>query len=35
MKYHKLYSDENGESHWADVEVVLEERVFAPPAQGI
>lgn len=35
MKYYKLYSDEHGESHWRDVEVGLEERTFAPPAQRI
>ena len=35
MRYHHLYSDESGESRWKEVEVVLEERVFAPPAQGI
>lgn len=35
MKFHKLYCDEAGESHWADVDVALEERSFAPPAQNI
>lgn len=35
MKFHKLYSDENGESHWEDVDVTLEARSFAPPAQDI
>lgn len=35
MRYHHLYADEAGESHWKDVEVRLEERVFAPPAKGI
>jgi len=35
MKYHHLYCDEAGESHWRDVEVPLEERSFAPPAKGI
>lgn len=35
MKYHHLYADSGGESHWREVEVALEERVFAPPAKGI
>ena len=35
MKFHKLYCDDDGESHWQDVEVALEERGFAPPAQAI
>lgn len=35
MKFQRLYSDAEGESHWQDVEVALEERVFAPPAQKI
>lgn len=35
MKYHHLFSDETGESHWRDVEVNLQERSFAPPAQRI
>ncbi|MEO0370629.1 MAG: cupin [Pseudomonadota bacterium] len=35
MKFHKLYSDADGESRWADVEVSLQEKVFAPPAQAI
>ena len=35
MKFRKLYSDENGESRWTDVDVVLEERSFAPPAKDI
>ena len=35
MHYHHLYADETGESHWKEVEVPLEERVFAPPAAGI
>ncbi|NRB01306.1 MAG: cupin domain-containing protein [Rhodobacteraceae bacterium] len=35
MIYHRLYADEQGESHWEDVEVTLEERSFAPPAKAI
>jgi quercetin dioxygenase-like cupin family protein len=35
MKLHKLYADEAGESHWEDVAVELEEKVFAPPARDI
>ena len=35
MKYHHLFTDDTGESHWRDVEVELEEQVFAPPAQDI
>lgn len=35
MKYQKLFSDEDGESHWTDVDVILEERRFAPPAKAI
>ena len=35
VRYHHLYADETGESRWKDVDVPLEERVFAPPAQGI
>ncbi|MDA3858247.1 MAG: cupin [Roseovarius sp.] len=35
MKFHKLYSDADGESHWEDIDVTLEERSFAPPAQDI
>ena len=35
MKFHKLYADAEGESHWQDVEVTLTERVFAPPAKAI
>ena len=35
MKFQRLYSDDNGESHWEDVEVTLDERSFAPPAQDI
>jgi quercetin dioxygenase-like cupin family protein len=35
LRYHHLYADDAGESHWRDVEIALEERVFAPPAKGI
>lgn len=35
MRFHKLFADEAGESHWEDVEVTLRERNFAPPAQAI
>ncbi|RBW57064.1 cupin [Ruegeria sp. A3M17] len=35
MKYYKLYADAAGESHWDDIEMSLEERSFAPPAQAI
>lgn len=35
MKFQKLYSDTEGESHWEDIDVGLEERSFAPPAEDI
>jgi len=35
MKYQKLFSDAAGESHWQEVDVVLQERKFAPPAEDI
>jgi hypothetical protein len=35
MKFFRLYVDDDGESHWQDVEVTLEERTFAPPAKSI
>lgn len=35
MRYHHLFSDETGESHWRDVDVALHERSFAPPARNI
>ena len=35
MKFYKLTSDADGESHWEDVEVALEEKTFAPPAKAI
>ncbi|MEM0948131.1 MAG: cupin [Pseudomonadota bacterium] len=35
MRFHLLYSGPDGESHWRDEDVVLEEREFAPPAKAI
>jgi quercetin dioxygenase-like cupin family protein len=35
MKFQKLFSGGDGESHWNDVEVTVETRTFAPPAQDI
>lgn len=35
MRFFDLYADEEGESHFRDVEVDLAERSFAPPAQAI
>jgi hypothetical protein len=35
MRYHHLYAAEDGDSHWRTVEVPLEEKTFAPPAQAI
>ena len=35
MKFHKLFCDPDGESHWVDVDVTLTERRFAPPAEKI
>lgn len=35
MLYHRLYATPDGESHWEDVPVTLEERSFAPPAKAI
>lgn len=35
MRYHHLYADDAGDSHWRAVEVALKERTFAPPAGGI
>ena len=32
MKYFHLYCDADGESHWRDVDVALEEKEFAPPS---
>jgi len=35
MKFYRLFSDSDGESHWEDIGVSLEVREFAPPAQKI
>ncbi len=35
MFFHHLYADDTGESRWRDVEVVVKERTFAPPARAI
>jgi quercetin dioxygenase-like cupin family protein len=35
MHFVDLFSDADGESHWADVDVTLTERSFAPPAKAI
>ncbi|SHH95312.1 cupin domain-containing protein [Marivita hallyeonensis] len=35
MQYHHLFADTDGESHWDDVDIALQERVFAPPAKDI
>ncbi len=35
MKYVRLFSDSEGESHWEEVPVALQPRTFAPPAQDI
>lgn len=35
MKFHHLFADASGESHWVDVDVPLAEKTFAPPAAGI
>lgn len=32
MKYTRLYADSEGESHFEDVDVAMEETIFAPPA---
>jgi len=32
MKYTRVYADAGGESHFEDVEVAMEETIFAPPA---
>ncbi|MHC4664654.1 MAG: cupin domain-containing protein [Planctomycetota bacterium] len=32
MKYTRLYTDAEGESHFEDKEVEMEEMIFAPPA---
>ncbi|WP_422038874.1 hypothetical protein [Roseibium sp.] len=35
LKFQKLYCDPQGESHWEDIEVELQEQTFAPPAKAI
>lgn len=35
MKYVRLYADEEGESHWEDLEVGLVATAYAPPAPPI
>ena len=35
MKFHRLFSDADGESHWEVVDVTLQETTFAPPAEAI
>ena len=35
MKYTKIFADEEGETHFKDVEIELESVVFAPPAPPI
>ena len=35
MWVHHLYADASGESRWRKAELLLQERTFAPPAQGI
>jgi hypothetical protein len=35
MWFHHLYADGASESHWRKVELMLQERIFALPAQGI
>ena len=35
MKYTKIYADEEGETHFKDVEIELESIEFAPPAPPI
>lgn len=35
MLFYRLYADDDGESHWEDVDVSLIERSFAPPAKSI
>jgi len=32
VKYTRLYADADGESHFEDVEVGMEDAIFAPPA---
>ncbi len=35
MKYARIYADSNGESHFEDVEIQLQEADFAPPAPPV
>jgi hypothetical protein len=35
MRYTRLYADADGESHFEDVEVGMEDVVFAPPAPPV
>ena len=35
MKYTKIFADEEGETHFKDVEIELESVDFAPPAQPL
>lgn len=35
MRYHHLFSDAAGESHWKTTEIALSEQSFAPPARAI
>jgi hypothetical protein len=35
MIVHELFAGPDGSSHWRDVPVAVEERVFAPPAKEI
>ena len=35
MKYTKVYADEDGETHFKDVEIELESANFAPPAPPV
>jgi quercetin dioxygenase-like cupin family protein len=35
MKYTKIYSDENGESHFKDIDIELESIEYAPPAPAL
>jgi hypothetical protein len=34
MKYVRVYADQNGDSHFEDVEVAMSLTDFAPPAGG-
>ena len=35
LRYYRLFADKMGNSHWQDIDVALEERTFAPPAEKI